>query len=73
MSQRLCFRQEVGDGIEIEGIAEGVGDDDGPGARRDGGLKLSAIDVVGAELNVNEDGERFLDDGIEVVEIRQRR
>lgn len=52
--------------IQVIGIAQGVGQHDGLGLRRDGGLDQVGVDVVCAQMNVNEyrDGTK-LNNGID--------
>ena len=52
--------------VEIEDVAQGVGDHDRPGLLAAGSFKLSYIDFVGRERHVDEDrNEPVLNDGID--------
>ncbi len=66
MSQSLCLLAEGGDGVEIEDVAEGVGDHDGAGAVAAGGFELGDVDLVGGQRDVDEDrDEAVLEDGVD--------
>ena len=46
---------EAGDGVEVEGVAEGVGEHDGLGAGAQGRRDAADVDVVGAQFDIDED------------------
>jgi len=62
----IVFGCEGHDGVEIKRIAQRVRQHDRSGAFGDGGFKLSYVNVVSGNLNVDEDrDEAVLEDGID--------
>ncbi len=52
----MLFAQ-TGDDLEVEGVTQGVGKHDRFGPRAYGLLNAAGVNVVGAEFDINEDGD----------------
>ena len=66
ISQRLCFLREIGNAIEIVGIAQSVRNHDSAGAITEGSVELRRIGLIVGHGDVDEDGNAaILDDGID--------
>ena len=62
----VVLRGERGDGAQVERVAQRVRDHDGPRPRREGRLELATVEVVGRQVDVDEDGHQpVLDDRVD--------
>ncbi len=62
----LVFPAQRGNHIQVVGIAQGMGQHDCTGLRTDRGFDLGGVDVVGAEFDIDENGNcAELQDGVD--------